>query len=47
MLRYCCVLVSLFPALLGTAWAGDLTWIRTARVFLIDAYQPPFAPELE
>ena len=22
-------------------------WIQTARVFLIDAYQPPFAPELE
>ncbi len=27
--------------------AEDLTWIRTARVFLVDAYQPPFAPELE
>jgi hypothetical protein len=22
-------------------------WIQTARVFLMDAYQPPFAPELE
>jgi putative glycosyl hydrolase-like family 6 (GHL6) protein len=22
-------------------------WIQTARIFLIDAYQPPFAPELE
>lgn len=22
-------------------------WIQTARVFLLDAYQPPFAPELE
>ena len=27
--------------------AADLNWIRTARVFLIDAYQPPFAPKLE
>lgn len=47
MMRYCCMIVSLIPAVLGTAWAGDLTWIQTARVFLIDAYQPPFAPELE
>lgn len=22
-------------------------WIQTARIFLLDAYQPPFAPELE
>lgn len=22
-------------------------WLQTARIFLIDAYQPPFAPELE
>ncbi len=27
--------------------AADLSWIQTARVFLIDAYQPPFAPQLE
>ncbi|RIH67195.1 hypothetical protein D1164_01855 [Mariniphaga sediminis] len=27
---------------------GDkYSWIQTARVFLLDAYQPPFAPELE
>src|SRR5690606_9800767 len=27
---------------------GDrFDWLQTARVFLIDAYQPPFAPELE
>jgi len=27
--------------------ADDPGWIRTARVFLVDAYQPPFAPKLE
>jgi len=27
--------------------AADLDWIQSARVFLIDAYQPPFAPKLE
>ena len=27
---------------------GDkYSWIQTARVFLLDAYQPPFAPKLE
>lgn len=27
---------------------GDrFDWIQTARIFLLDAYQPPFAPELE
>jgi hypothetical protein len=26
---------------------GEFDWIKTARVFLIDAYQPPFAPTLE
>jgi hypothetical protein len=26
---------------------GAPNWIRTARVFLMDAYQPPFAPKLE
>lgn len=25
----------------------QFNWIQTARVFLMDAYQPPFAPELE
>ncbi len=40
-------IVCLFAAALVSAQAGDLTWIRTARVFLIDAYEPPFAPELE
>jgi hypothetical protein len=34
-------------AAISSTPAADLTWIRTARVFLIDAYQPPFAPEME
>ncbi len=25
----------------------NYSWLQTARVFLLDAYQPPFAPELE
>jgi hypothetical protein len=25
----------------------EFDWIKTARVFLLDAYQPPFAPKLE
>ena len=25
----------------------NFSWLQTARVFLLDAYQPPFAPELE
>ena len=34
----------------GYAWAGapDVPdWLQTARVFLIDAYYPPMAPEME
>lgn len=27
--------------------AEKFQWLQTARVFLMDAYQPPFAPELE
>src|SRR5690554_123661 len=26
---------------------SEFQWLQTARVFLLDAYQPPFAPELE
>jgi hypothetical protein len=26
---------------------GRFDWIQTARIFLMDAYQPPFAPKLE
>jgi hypothetical protein len=29
------------------AAAADFDWIQTARVFLIDAYEPPFEPKLE
>lgn len=31
----------------STAFSAELDWIQTARVFLIDAYQPPFAPKFE
>ena len=31
----------------GAAAGGDFDWIQTARVFLIDAYEPPFATRLE
>jgi hypothetical protein len=44
--RFLCVAFA-FAAALATTQAEDLTWIRTARVFLVDAYQPPFAPQLE
>jgi hypothetical protein len=42
-----CLLICLFAASLPATYAADLNWIQTARVFLIDAYQPPFAPKLE
>lgn len=45
-LRLICIACLLAP-LCGVTRAADLTWIRTARVFLVDAYQPPFAPALE
>ncbi|HVU23187.1 MAG TPA: alpha-amylase family protein [Opitutus sp.] len=35
------------PLALPAARADDPGWLRTARVFLVDAYQPPFAPQLE
>jgi hypothetical protein len=36
------------PISSGTpALAADFDWIQTARVFLIDAYEPPFAAKLE
>jgi hypothetical protein len=39
------------PILLGCAttalWGADFEWMQTARVFLIDAYEPPFATRLE
>ena len=41
------LLICLFAASPRVTYAADLNWIQTARVFLIDAYQPPFAPKLE
>src|SRR5262245_63709443 len=38
------LLVFLIHSMLGLAQYG---WLNTARIFLIDAYQPPFAPKLE
>ena len=32
---------------MAPAMQAGADWVRTARVFLIDGYQPPFAPELE
>ena len=45
--QYFLGIACLLAAPFGTATAADLTWIRTARVYLVDAYQPPFAPALE
>ena len=30
-----------------TTGQDNFSWLNTARIFLIDAYQPPFAPKLE
>ena len=39
---------SAYPQLVNIGDKDDrFDWIQTARVFLLDAYQPPFAPELE
>ncbi len=44
-------MVTRIPAVLlllaGFAGAADYGWMQTARVFLIDAYEPPFAVKLE
>jgi hypothetical protein len=42
-----CLLALATTVATTAARADDASWIRTARVFLIDAYQPPFAPKLE
>jgi len=40
--------VSLYSQALRIIDKGNcFDWLQTARVFLMDAYQPPFAPELE
>ena len=31
----------------SVSYAQPYTWLNTARIFLVDAYQPPFAPKLE
>jgi hypothetical protein len=53
------ILSILFLVIVQTAWPQDIKfraylkadsafdWIKTARVFLVDAYQPPFVPKLE
>ena len=45
------ILISVKSAYLQTVEILDkndqFNWIQTARVFLMDAYQPPFAPKLE
>jgi hypothetical protein len=46
-IRHAWLHLCLFAAALPATFAADLNWIQTARVFLIDAYQPPFAPKLE
>ena len=37
----------LLTFLAATLGGADFSWMQTARVFLIDAYEPPFATRLE
>ena len=39
------ILIILNP--LPASFGQQYDWLNTARIFLIDAYQPPFAPKLE
>src|SRR5437762_9465202 len=39
--------IFLIATLSTTAFGQQYDWLNTARIFLIDAYQPPFAPKLE
>lgn len=41
------ILLTVIAASKPVAEAADLMWLQTSRVFLIDAYQYPFAPKLE
>src|SRR5947199_9776046 len=41
------VLIILFLSSAPAAFAQQYNWLNTARIFLIDAYYPPFAPKLE
>lgn len=47
LIRFAALHGCLIAATFSAGRSADLDWIRTARVFLIDAYQPPFAPKLE
>ncbi len=42
-----CLALCLLALAVHATFASNLDWIQTARVFLIDAYQPPFAPKFE
>jgi hypothetical protein len=39
------ILFIIIPA--ANVFSQQYAWLNTARIFLIDAYQPPFAPKLE
>lgn len=43
----CVIVLALFWLFHHQLRAGTYEWIETARTFLVDAYQYPFAPELE
>ena len=47
LIRRACLQLCLLGVALQANFAADLNWIQSARVFLLDAYQPPFAPKLE
>jgi hypothetical protein len=41
------VLLVLFLSIVQKTFAQQYEWLNTARIFLVDAYYPPFAPKLE
>jgi len=41
------LIFSIFTINASPIFPQSSNWLKTARVFLIDAYQPPFVPELE
>jgi hypothetical protein len=47
MVRHLMMCLALFASTGGLAAGAGFEWMQTARVFLIDAYEPPFAPRLE
>src|ERR1043165_3807101 len=42
-----CILIFFFANLATPSFGQKYDWLNTARIFLIDAYYPPFAPTLE